>query len=151
MKKVIDIKDKAAFECEMERRLRLYRHEMTDTYNFVIGCLKDGRPRTKADKRVICETQKLALGVGEKAVALCGKVMPADALRKRCAVPEMAARLRGARYGRLVHLQTTEEEVPFLDRIITAVVEGRRQPLSDDDEGGPPSSGVACAYPGGCD
>ncbi len=147
MEKPIDIKDKEGFECEMKRRMALgvcggFGYQMP------IGCTKDGRPRTRADKRVICEMQKLALGLSEYSYTVCGPV------REGVIPPGFTVRSRGtnrARYWRVVALYYPREDREFFLKVVAPLTLGeKRRPAPVGGCLGP-SGAAVCAYPGGCD
>jgi hypothetical protein len=57
------VKDKAEFDCIMEERRRRYCLTNCEVFSAFIKVEEDGSPARKRDLKVLCEMQKLALGM----------------------------------------------------------------------------------------
>ena len=140
------VKSKEEFECLMKERKEKYGDLTSLNYNFPIKVKENGEPARKADRKAMCELQKLALGI-EKGYLICG---PICVLNRRPYKFFTDVKLKkGDRY-RTISINVTKSDEKYLDRFFIRTVSGVREILNK-----PGSSigdvGEFCEYPGGCD
>lgn len=142
----VTVADAAAFECEMKRRVAL---DGCGGHGFQIpiACTSEGAPLTKADRRIVCEMQKLALGLSPFSYVICGEVLER---RETMKWKVQSPAINEATHWRQIMLYYPREDRDFFRKIVVPLTLGEKRKVEATRYGWG-SPGVACAFPGGCD
>jgi len=138
-------KTKEEFECLMKARMN--RQKWETGFSYTMLCNDDGSPIPE-EKRAFCEMQKMVLG-SETAYMFCG-VVTASLIE----LPALG-NTPGVRMGSLireVYIRMSEKEHDEWRPLFPGQIAGKK---AAKDRGGKgfmaPSTGEACAFPGGCE